>query len=132
MTPQATGTTHPDPDHEAFALTPLVPNDDAVTLISDSEIPEKPTSHTRTGEDRTNFWAILPLILHFVVVIVLIVILRTYIDGHHFNLEVRSSSPISRPPYQPVLPSIESLQRCGQVQCFGAASSSCWEMAAFL
>jgi len=62
-----------DPDEEAFA-----PNDDA--------------KHTRTGvDDRTTIRAILPLALHFLIVLVILAILRNHIDKHHYNQEKRFS-----------------------------------------
>jgi hypothetical protein len=81
MRRSATGATHPDPDEEALA-----PDDDAV---SDSEISKE---HTRTGvDDRFTNWAISPLLLHFLIVVIVMAILRNHIDGHHYNLEKRFS-----------------------------------------
>ncbi len=76
--------------------------------------------HTRTEESGTKIlsWAITPLILHLSIVVILIIALKSYIDGHDFNLYSRTALTHSTPLQSDITTAVSS---CIAFQRFFAA-----------
>lgn len=71
----------------------LIPKSESSDSIATFHQDEQDEVHTRSGEDTTKIWlrATAPLILHFISVVFLTTILKSYIDDHDFNLHSRNA-----------------------------------------
>ena len=83
---------------------------DPETESSNNPTPDSNEVHRRTGENQTIAWLLMtiPLILHFLSIVVLTVAIKFYISGHSFNLDSRRALTTFAPLQSDITTAISS------------------------